>query len=174
MTWFTDEQLAEAIRAAVNVGRDRKDIDECIRAALSALNPYESIHIPTSVNEDKWVIRKGGYFYRPNAQGYTCYLYDAGTWTHAEALKHVNNDPFGPVTIHPYNECSKPEKLCPVDAEIAKRDAIIAQLRAANPYQWKPIETAPKDGTAILRWCPTKDGEATHWLPVPPAPEGDK
>ena len=52
--------------------------------------------------------------------------------------------------------------------------ALRAALSAVNPYQWKPIETAPKDGTAILRWCPTKDGEATHWLPVPPAPEGDR
>ena len=56
---------------------------------------------------------------------------------------------------------------------------------------WQPIETAPKDGTMFLVWpgdeehataywedgvwrlcccCANTDAEATHWMPLPPAP----
>jgi len=67
--------------------------------------------------------------------------------------------------------------------------------------KWQPIETAPKDGTAILLWCPPDDGwesfivqgwyesgiydrrfynavdenplmpQPTHWMPLPTSPE---
>ena len=63
---------------------------------------------------------------------------------------------------------------------------------------WKPIETAPKDGTAILTWkhgwrevekCICRDGKfhvvnvfdeklgevyPTHWMPLPEHPEDEK
>lgn len=69
-------------------------------------------------------------------------------------------------------------------------------LQAAVASQWKPIESAPKDGTEILgyaggdvagvewrtRWgywsllvcgAHAEDGEwwPTHWMPIPPPPE---
>ena len=75
-------------------------------------------------------------------------------------------------------------------------------LSAVNPYEWMPIETAPKDGTFILTfagdmaasitdgsWAENvedsvvsgvlgtwrDDGaDPTHWMPLPPSPEGDK
>ena len=63
----------------------------------------------------------------------------------------------------------------------------------SEPARWQPIETAPKDGTRILLWLePTRiampfawqDGRwmgddyplnmatPTHWMPIPPPPEG--
>jgi hypothetical protein len=63
---------------------------------------------------------------------------------------------------------------------------------------WRPIETAPKDGTRILTYCPKapeydhravrenyfKDGTwmlsnstfwpPTHWMPLPTPPEGQR
>jgi hypothetical protein len=58
---------------------------------------------------------------------------------------------------------------------------------------WQPIETAPKDGTRVMVFCPDRgvmearfnqtygrwgdpvysewDCEPTHWMPLPPAPE---
>jgi hypothetical protein len=74
---------------------------------------------------------------------------------------------------------------------------------------WQPIETAPKDGTAIVAYCPrlgvcaptswnddkysknpkpywrhwvehifrvrcVREDQSTHWMPLPPPPEGKK
>lgn len=36
-----------------------------------------------------WYIRKGGYFYRPNATGYTESIAEAGRYTYEEALAHT-------------------------------------------------------------------------------------
>ena len=84
-----------------------------------------------------------------------------------------------------------------VSIEVAR-----AALSAVNPYEWRDIATAPKDGSFILtfagdmavqvtvgNWVENDadisvtdiagtwrdDGaEPTHWMPLPPAPEGDK
>lgn len=83
------------------------------------------------------------------------------------------------------------------DARLA-HELRAALLDAAERFQWRPIETAPKDGTLILTWadCRAKfsvsywdddDGEwcsdwrekghpqyvvAEYWMPLPAAPEG--
>ena len=60
-----------------------------------------------------------------------------------------------------------------------------------EPVGWQPIDTAPKDGVAVLLWCPERknthkcywrDGawqrnndtlieEPTHWMPLPDPPK---
>jgi hypothetical protein len=65
-----------------------------------------------------------------------------------------------------------------------------AQVRETNWPDWQPIETAPKDGTAVLvgragryprvtpsiwseemcKWLNMGD-QPTHWLPLPPPPQ---
>jgi hypothetical protein len=87
---------------------------------------------------------------------------------------------------------------CRRDAQITRLTAEVEKLRAA--LQWQPIETAPKDGTAIDLWSvggfrypsaawdfipPVNGwgwtdtnhhgsveeyGPFSHWLPLPPPP----
>ena len=46
---------------------------------------------------DEYVIRKGGYYYRPNAQGYTPSIHEAGRYSLAEAISLTHpNGPDGP------------------------------------------------------------------------------
>lgn len=46
-----------------------------------------------------YVLRKRGYFYRPNSRGYTASVHEAGRYTAAEAQAHVNSA-SGEVTAH--------------------------------------------------------------------------
>jgi hypothetical protein len=72
-------------------------------------------------------------------------------------------------------------------------DCIGTALTQPAPSPWRPIETAPKDGTVVLVFAAARDGlsafqctaayhedagwcvdelrEATHWMPLPPPPE---
>ena len=83
-----------------------------------------------------------------------------------------------------------------VEAEVSTAlNKMVADERRYAGSPWLPIETAPKDGTAILgwwdgecmivdwcvvveRWGSTHDGEdmfepePTHWMPLPDGPEG--
>ena len=44
-----------------------------------------------------YLIRKNGYYYRPNARGYTSYVAEAGRYTEREAWSHSHpNGPNGP------------------------------------------------------------------------------
>jgi hypothetical protein len=82
-----------------------------------------------------------------------------------------------------------------VEAEVsAALNKMVADERRYAGGPWRPIATAPKDGTAILgwwfnecmivdwcvvveRWGSTHDGEdmflpePTHWMPLPEGPK---
>lgn len=82
------------------------------------------------------------------------------------------------------------------DWELTPAGTLIANSlkRERDATAWRPIETAPRDGTWVLLWWPywsarptpgrfycdewvslvalSKDGPGpTHWLPLPPQPE---
>ena len=50
---------------------------------------------------DLFLIRKGGYYYRPNAQGYTASVHEAGRYPEAEAVAHMMASDPGEITIFP-------------------------------------------------------------------------
>ncbi len=77
--------------------------------------------------------------------------------------------------------------------------AALRRVEAETREEWRPIDTAPKDGTPVLLYFPSRyqgkggiswgcwinnewldsvairDNSATHWMPLPPPPskEGD-
>lgn len=80
--------------------------------------------------------------------------------------------------------------------ERATLRAISTALRSAQVPEWRPIETAPRTGIAVLLWQPWKSGrdcttighyangwvdrqnedmqpEPTHWMPLPAAPSAE-
>jgi len=71
------------------------------------------------------------------------------------------------------------EMLATAEAEVARLDSELAALRAElaasqerERRQWRPIESAPKDGTAIQLWwpqqyhCPLTGHWADKWNPL--------
>ena len=73
---------------------------------------------------------------------------------------------------------------------VSDRVRLLALARRVAAMQWRPISEAPRDGTRILITNKTPfvsryqygvwdvDGgqvyNATHWMPLPPPPEGEK
>lgn len=51
-------------------------------------------------DEAKYLVMKDGYFYRPNAQGYTLYKFDAGRFTKEDAEKHAAVEPWHMAAVH--------------------------------------------------------------------------
>jgi hypothetical protein len=70
-------------------------------------------------DEAKYLVRKDGYFYRPNAHGYTLHKFDAGRFTKDEAEKHAAVEPWHMSAVH---EDDVPDERDP--------DKFIAGLRA--------------------------------------------
>lgn len=92
-------------------------------------------------------------------------------------------------------------ELAQASAKMVEQAARIQQLEAEiAAMQWRPIETAPKDGTPLLllwpdaaekmavmwwdeyveNWLGYYDGinpgyqPPTHWMPLPPPPAGEQ
>jgi hypothetical protein len=60
----------------------------------------------------EYLIRKGGFFYRPNSQGYTPSVLEAGLFTHEEVIKLTYpNGPDGPRDELSYHHRSRYPEL---------------------------------------------------------------
>jgi hypothetical protein len=79
-----------------------------------------------------YVIRKRGYFYRPEAQGYCADVRDAGRWTYEDAIAYQKG--VDGVTVHHLREFPTP---------------VVAD---STPYP--PMCRAARDGDCFWKHCP--------------------
>lgn len=78
-------------------GLPRDKVQEIIRSAFAR---YRADAPAQSGQEAVWLIRKGGYFYRPNRAGYTSSWAEAGRYTKAEAEAEAAIEPWHMRAIH--------------------------------------------------------------------------
>ena len=83
------------------------------------------------------VIRKGGYFYRPNAQGYCAHVQDAGRWTFDEAMRMISHMAPGEAHVlhisgFPTTQPQPTPALTPLEEEmlVALRESFAAHKAA--------------------------------------------
>lgn len=74
----------------------------------------------------EWLIRKDGYFYRPNKSGYTTKKHEAGRYEREDAEQEARIEPWHMKAVH---QDEWPDD--PVSATISKLQAEIARYKAA-------------------------------------------
>lgn len=104
----------------------------------------------TAGEPQEWLIRKGGYYYRPNCAGYTTSKFEAGRYTEAEARKEAEIEPWHMSALH---QDEVPDD--PASASVGELKARIADLEGklaeaidtlkfyANPDIYKPHPHGP-------------------------------
>jgi len=92
-------------RAAFQAMRDLQRIaSQALAAGPSGLTA--SLLDPASPESEatpeplEWLIRKSGYFYRPNKRGYTSSLHEAGRYTESDAKSEAAVEPNNMTAIH--------------------------------------------------------------------------
>ena len=78
---------------------------------------------------EPWVIRKSGYFYRPNRCGYTQEVHAAGHYTRDEAEAEARVEPET-MSAHPLSEFVPPEELPDLGLDIAVLQTIEVLTRS--------------------------------------------
>jgi len=105
----------------------------------------------------EYLIRKGGYYYRPNAKGYIISVQEAGRYTLAEAISYSHpNGPDGPRDGISYELA--PTKAAPADLVEAVKAAVKdAMYRTPGPADYVYGEVA-KAALATVQTHMASDG----------------
>lgn len=103
-----------------------------------------------------YVVRKGGYFYRPNAAGYTASVFEAGRWSKEEADKYAAG--CEGVTIHRADEFDAPEA-----ESDATYEAITRSIRHhLNGLIFQPTGKDPKN--TGFNYAEVPEWQLRRWL----------
>lgn len=80
----------------------------------------------------EWLIRKDGYFYRPNCQGYTTGKFEAGRYTKAKAEKEAAVEPWHMKAIHQDEWPDDPPSISvkSLTARITELEAALREARS--------------------------------------------
>jgi hypothetical protein len=98
--------------------------------------------VAESVGDDRWLIVKRGYFYRPNGHGYTSHVSEAWVLPLVDAKKHEYLIGEEPVTL----------RKAPIPDYCNSYDAIIPLVKALDgTLKMKFIRTL---GLDVLKICP--------------------
>lgn len=92
------------------------------------------------VERAEWLIRKDGYFYRPNCQGYTTHKHEAGRYSEAKARAEAAVEPWHMKAIHEsewpddqvsaaYND--KDNRIATLEAEVSRLTALLDEAKVA-------------------------------------------
>jgi len=79
----------------------------------------------------EWLIRKGGYFYRPNMSGYTTAKHEAGRYTKEDAEREARIEPWHMKAIHE-NEWPDDKISAKLSTLAAENERLRADLAAAE------------------------------------------
>lgn len=85
--------------------------------------------------EREYLIRKGGYYYRPNCSGYTTSKFEAGRYTKAEADREATVEPWHMKAIH-----QDDVEDDPVSSRVRMDSARIEALEAENARLREALE----------------------------------
>ena len=113
---------------------------------------------------DRYLIRKRGMYYRPNAEGYTCEKAHAGRFTLEQAISHSHpNGPDGPRDGIDYVLADEPAAPCLASVSSASAEG------ASGMKTWLGGDAAPADwggGRVLFRHGGTstsRPGEGMCW-----------
>jgi len=134
----------------------------------------------TPVNEPQaWLIRKGGYYYRPNRAGYTTSKAEAGRYTEAEARKEAE--------IEPSHMSAVPADDAPAFVFTYRNHRGVSGVRRVIPIEprFGTTEWHPEPQWLLRAFDLDKQSERefamseiapvppTHWRHQPAPPKGD-
>ena len=96
----------------------------------------------TTEEPREWLIRKGGYFYRPNCAGYTTSKVEAGRYTKAKAEAEASVEPWHMSAIHQSSVPDEPsivglyEEIAALKAERDELLVEVERLKKRIPEEW--------------------------------------
>jgi hypothetical protein len=82
----------------------------------------------------EWLIRKGGFFYRPKRSGYTDRKVEAGRYTESEARREAAVEPWHMSAVH-QDEVPDEPAVADMSATITALRARVAELEGATARQ---------------------------------------
>lgn len=97
----------------------------------------------------EWLIRKNGYFYRPNKSGYTLEKAAAGRYTKDDADREAAIEPHNFTVIHE-SEVEDTPQVVDLSAEITTLRKELAEARAENAELAHTVEF-------VTRWAWRED-----------------
>jgi hypothetical protein len=115
-------------------------LDDATVEQSSKVHDHQRTSTPVGVGETRYLITKGGAYYRPKAQGYTRDKSEAGRYTLTEAIRHSHpNGPDGPRDGIAYELAPAGEHQTPPDWAIAEAHGDYEAVYMQGELKWAEV-----------------------------------